>query len=66
MTGKVKWFNNKKGYGFLIGDDGVETFIHYTGIIGMKYKTLVEAEPVQYDIVECKRGMQAVNVKVTE
>lgn len=66
MTGKVKWFNNKKGYGFLLSEDGTEVFVHYTGITGMEFKTLAEGEPVEYDVVVGKKGMQAVNVKVTE
>lgn len=66
MTGKVKWFNNKKGYGFLFSEDGTEVFVHYTGITGMEFKTLAVGEPVEYDVVVGKKGMQAVNVKVTE
>lgn len=66
MIGKVKWFNERKGFGFLTGDDGNEVFVHYSGIVGMKFKTLAEAEPVEYDIVDCDKGVQAVNVRVIE
>ena len=64
MTGKCKWFNDKKGFGFFSGDDGSEVFVHYSGIVGMKFKTLAEAEPVEYDIVECDKGVQATNVRI--
>lgn len=66
MTGKVKWFNTQKGFGFLTGNDGTEVFVHYSGISGEGFKTLAEAEPVEYDIVKCDKGVQAINVRVTE
>lgn len=65
MTGKCKWFNEKKGFGFLTGDDGVDTFVHYSAIVGEGFKTLIEAEPVEYDIIECDKGTQAANVRIT-
>lgn len=63
MTGKVKWFNNQRGFGFISGDDGKEVFVHYSGIAGEGFKGLAEAEPVEYDIIDTERGVQAVNVK---
>lgn len=66
MTGKVKWFNNQRGFGFLTGDDGIDVFVHYSAIQGEGFKSLAEAEPVEYDVVECDRGVQAENVRVTE
>lgn len=66
MTGRCKWFNESKGFGFFTGDDGNEVFVHYSGIVGMKFKTLAEGEPVEYDIEECERGVQAINVTVIE
>lgn len=64
MTGKVKWFNNQRGYGFISGDDGKEVFVHYSGIVGGKgFKTLAEAEPVEYDVIDTEKGVQAINVK---
>lgn len=65
MTGKVKWFNNQRGYGFISGDDGKEVFVHYSGIVGPEYlhKELAEAEPVEYDVIDTEKGVQAVNVK---
>lgn len=66
MEGKVKWFNAQKGYGFLTGIDGTEVFVRYSGIIGEGFKTLAESESVEYDVVECDKGVQAINVRVTE
>lgn len=64
MTGKCKWFNEKRGFGFITGDDGKDIFVHYSAIEGMKFKTLIEAEPVEYEIMESDRGLQAANVRV--
>lgn len=64
MIGKVKWFNNQRGFGFISGDDGKEVFVHYSGIVGEKgFRTLAEAEPVEYDVIDTEKGVQAVNVK---
>ena len=63
-TGTVKWFDNKKGYGFIAGEDGKDIFVHYTAILTEGFKTLEEGQPVQYDVVEGKRGLQASNVTV--
>ncbi len=60
-TGTVKWFDNKKGYGFIAGEDGKDIFVHYTAILTEGFKTLEEGQPVQYDVVEGKRGLQASN-----
>lgn len=62
-TGKVKWFNAEKGYGFIEADDGGDVFVHYTAILGDGYKTLDEGEEVSFDIEEGDRGPQAVNVQ---
>ncbi|EPI2198637.1 cold-shock protein [Enterococcus hirae] len=61
-TGTVKWFDNKKGYGFIAGEDGKDIFVHYTAILTEGFKTLEEGQPVQYDVVEGKQGLQASNV----
>lgn len=63
MTGKVKWFNNQRGYGFISGDDGKEVFVHYSAIVGEGFKELAEAEPVEYDVIETEKGVQAINVE---
>lgn len=62
MTGKVKWFNAEKGYGFITGDDGKEVFVHFSAINGQGYKTLDEEQAVSYDVTEGPRGLQATNV----
>lgn len=63
MTGKVKWFNASKGYGFITGDDGKEVFVHFSAIQVDGYKTLDEGQAVEYDVNDGDKGPQAVNVK---
>ena len=60
--GKVKWFNNKKGYGFISSDDGQEYFVHYTGIVGDGFKSLTEGVEVLFEVEESDRGPRAVQV----
>jgi len=62
MTGKVKWFNASKGYGFITGDDGKEVFVHFSAIVADGYKTLDEGQAVEYEVNEGDKGPQAVNV----
>jgi CspA family cold shock protein len=62
MQGKVKWFNAEKGYGFIEQDDGGDIFVHYSAIQGEGYKTLDEAQRVEFDVVQGNRGPQAANV----
>ena len=50
MTGKVKWFNAAKGYGFITGDDGKEVFVHFSAILVDGFKTLDEGQAVEYDV----------------
>ena len=65
MIGKVKWFDSKKGYGFILTDDGGEIFVHYTGIVADGFKALTEGQNVEFEIAENERGgRQAVEVKV--
>ena len=61
-TGKVKFFNNEKGYGFITTDEGKDIFVHYTGIASDGFKSLEDGEAVQFDIIEGDKGLQAVNV----
>lgn len=62
MTGKVKWFNAAKGYGFITGDDGKEVFVHFSAIQSDGYKTLDEGQAVEYEVNDGDKGPQAVNV----
>ena len=59
ITGKVKWFNNAKGYGFIGRDDGPDVFVHYSAIQLDGYKTLKEGDDVEFDIVQGQKGPQA-------
>jgi len=61
-SGKVKWFDNKKGYGFIAQDTGDDVFVHHTSIDGDGYKTLNEGELVDFEIVETGKGLKAANV----
>ncbi|MBC1457414.1 cold-shock protein [Listeria newyorkensis] len=63
QNGKVKWFSNEKGYGFLEIENGEDIFIHFTAIQGDGYKTLDEGQSVTFEVVEGNRGPQATNVK---
>ena len=60
--GNVKWFNPRKGYGFIATSDGRDIFVHYSSISGDGYRTLVEGDPVTFDIVEGEKGLRAENV----
>jgi len=63
MYGKVKWFDNKKGYGFITPENGKDVFVHHTAIKGTGYRTLEEGQEVEFDVVEGNRGKQAANVE---
>jgi cold shock protein len=63
MVGKVKWFNNAKGYGFIGRDDGPDVFVHYSAILGEGYRTVAEGDLVEFEIVQGQKGPQAANVK---
>ncbi len=63
-TGKVKWFNADKGYGFITGEDGKDIFVHYSAIQCDGFRTLEEGANVSYEVVEGDRGEQAANVTV--
>jgi CspA family cold shock protein len=60
--GTVKWFNSRKGYGFIASTDGNDVFVHYSSISGDGYKTLAEGDAVSFDIVRGEKGPRAENV----
>ena len=60
--GIVKWFNDKKGYGFIAQSNGQDLFVHYTSIEGNGFKCLAEGDHVRFDVIEGKRGKAADNV----
>lgn len=61
-TGKVKWFNNSKGYGFIEKEGGGDVFVHYSAIQGDGFKTLNEGQNVEFEIAQGEKGPQAINV----
>jgi CspA family cold shock protein len=62
-TGKVKWFNDAKGFGFIARDDGPDLFVHHTAIVADGFRSLTEGQPVEFDVTEGPKGLQAVNVR---
>ncbi len=63
VTGRVKWFNAQKGYGFITSDDGQDVFVHYTAIEGNGFKTLEENQVVSFEIQQGSKGPQASKVR---
>jgi len=61
-TGKVKWFNNSKGYGFITTEDGTDAFVHYSDIAEEGFKSLEEGDAVEFEMQEGPKGAKAVNV----
>lgn len=64
-SGKVKWFDNKRGFGFIAQDAGQDVFVHHTSILGSGFKTLNEGEEVIFEIVAGEKGLKAQNVQRT-
>ena len=64
MKGTVKWFNGQKGYGFIVGEDGKEVFVHYSEIAMDGYKVLEMKQNVEYDVAKTEKGILARNVRV--
>jgi cold shock protein len=65
-TGKVKWFSQEKGYGFITREDGSDVFVHYSSVQGNGVRTLEQGEPVEFDVIEEPKGMKAQNVTRTD
>ncbi|HBS27436.1 MAG TPA: cold-shock protein [Gammaproteobacteria bacterium] len=61
-TGKVKWFDEKKGFGFIEREDGNDVFVHFRAISGDGFKTLAEGQEVEFDVEDGQKGPQAANV----
>ncbi|QCQ23278.1 cold-shock protein [Desulfoglaeba alkanexedens] len=61
--GRVKWFNDKKGYGFIETENGDDVFVHYSAIEGSGFRSLTEGEKVSFEVEQTSKGPQAVNVK---
>jgi CspA family cold shock protein len=63
LQGTVKWFNNKRGWGFIVKEDGEDIFVHYSAIKGEGFKTLDEGQRVQFEVEEGEKGPAAANVE---
>ncbi len=64
MKGRVKWFNETKGFGFIEGEDGNDIFVHFKAIESDGFKTLKDGQDVEYDVEEGQKGLQAANVSI--
>ena len=64
-TGKVKWFNSEKGYGFIAQQNGPDVFVHFSAIEGSGYRNLEENEEVEFEVSQGPKGLQAANVHRT-
>ena len=62
MLGKFKWFNSRKGYGFITKDDGGDVFVHYSAITGEGFRSLREGDRVEFEVTQGDKGPQAANV----
>lgn len=62
-SGKIKWFDNRKGFGFIAQNTGQDVFVHHSSIVGAGFKTLNEGEEVSFDIVSSEKGLKAQNVQ---
>jgi cold shock protein len=65
-TGKVKWFNDAKGFGFIECEGADDVFVHFSAVLGDGYRTLNEGDEVEFDVVEDAKGPRAENVKILD
>lgn len=65
-NGKVKWFDNRRGFGFIVPETGGDVFVHYSAIQGHGYRKLKPGEPVEFELVEGDKGSKAQNVRRVE
>lgn len=66
LKGKVKWFDTKKGFGFIQSEDGNDVFVHYTSILSEGFKNLEQGQEVTFELTEGKKGPQADSVRVVQ
>jgi CspA family cold shock protein len=66
LKGKVKWFDTKKGFGFIQSEEGNDVFVHYTSIVTEGFKNLEQGQEVTFELTEGKKGPQASNVRIDE
>jgi CspA family cold shock protein len=66
QTGSVKWFDAKKGYGFISAPDGGEIFVHYSAIQGQGYRVLKDGQKVEFEVIQGRKGLEAKNLQVIE
>jgi CspA family cold shock protein len=64
-TGKVKWFNDAKGFGFIVPESGPDLFVHHTAIVADGFRSLAEGQEVEFDVAQGPKGLQATNVRPT-
>jgi CspA family cold shock protein len=65
-SGTVKWFDNSKGYGFIQRDSGGDVFVHYSSILGVGFRSLLEGQKVEFDVEDGAKGPQAQNVHIVD
>jgi CspA family cold shock protein len=62
-TGKVKWFNDAKGFGFIVPESGPDLFVHHTAIVADGFRSLAEGQQVEFEVTQGPKGLQATNVR---
>jgi CspA family cold shock protein len=65
-TGRIKWWDNKKGFGFILQDSGRDIFVHYSNVTGKGFKTLAPGEEVTFELIDSEKGPKAQNVQRVE